>query len=162
MTNIFLAAAAALVPAVVTVQNALIPKLRQQSISSGLTGPYHALLDASFAALSVALALAFAHGTVAQRVLAYAAGALLVATGVTGTWTDKIKDGEKLHTIFTALTFGAALMLQAVSNQSAPMWTITGAGIAAAAVTHYLVPVASVTEKIGVLGLCAWLIGWAL
>lgn len=161
--HVLLAVAALAIVGVVAVQDHVVPALKGASISSGLTGPTHWWLDASFALLALALALAFRFGTDAQRVLSATAALGLILTGASGTWTALLgPSGERIHAICTGVTFALAIALQCVSNASPGMWGITVWGAAAALVTHLLVPNASVTEKIGVLGLCGWLVAWAL
>lgn len=163
--HLLLAVGALSILVVVVAQDILVRKLQQESISSGLTGPYHWVLDGAFLLLAVALYLAFQHGTDWQKWLSAGSAVSLVLTGISGTWTtwlNKYTNGEKVHVIFTALTFSLALALQVVSNHDVGMWGMTVWGVLAAGVTHYLVANASVTEKIGVLGLCGWLVAWAL
>lgn len=161
--HLFLALASFVLIAVVVVQDHLVPALQQKSISSGLTGPYHWYLDASFVMLAVALVLAFSSATWIQKSLAIGAGVSLVLTGASGTWTDNLgPNGEKIHSALTAVTFVLAIILQLVSNTTPGMWGITGLALLCAGATHFLVANASVTEKIGVLGLCGWLIAYSL
>lgn len=165
--HVLLALAALAICGVVVAQDILVHKLQQESISAGLTGPYHWWLDGAFVLLATFLWLAFKNGTPLQHALSAAAAGCLILTGASGTWTtwlDKYtkSNGEKIHTGCTAVTFSLALALQLVSNHDAGMWGMTVWGVAAAGVTHYLVANASVTEKIGVLGLCGWLVAWAL
>ena len=161
--HLYLALAALCVCAVVVVQDHLVPMLQQKSISAGLTGPYHWYLDGAMLALALALALAFRHGTPLQQLLAYGSAVSLTLTAASGTYTTKLgANGEKIHSGLTAVTFVLALALQVVSNHTAGMWGLTGLSVSAAGATHFLVPNASVTEKVGVLGLCGWLVAWAL
>jgi hypothetical protein len=161
--HLYLALACASLLAVVGVQDYLVPVLRQKSISAGLTGPYHWYLDAAMFLLAAALIVAFRHSHWYQSLLAEAAGVSLIFTALSGTYTTNLGvNGEKIHSALTAVTFVLAIVLQLVFNHTPAMWTITGFGIVGAILTHFLVPVASTTEKMGVLGLCAWLIAWSL
>lgn len=158
-----LAAAAVAVCAVWATQDYLVPELRQKSISSGLTGPYHWFLDGAFVLLAVALSRAFMDVPPVPHVLATAAAICLVLTGASGTYTAALgPNGEKIHAGCTAVTFGLAIALQVVSNHTAWMWGVTGLAAAVAVATHFLVANSSVTEKVGVLGLCAWLVAYSL
>jgi len=161
MTHLYLAFACLVLLAVVAVQDYLVPALRQETISSGLTGHYHVALDAAFVVLAVALVLAFrGHGI--ASLLADGAAAFLILTGATGTLTAHIPQGERWHTICTAVTFVLAIMLQFVSNDhNGALWVITLGGMLFPIATHYLVPNPSVTEKVGVTQLCLWLIAWS-
>lgn len=148
--------------AVIAVQDYLVPLLRQKSISSGLTGPYDGWLLAAFAFLSVALVIAFGKAPLIPRALADGAAFFLILTGASGRFTDQIPNGEIWHTRLTAVTFVLAILLQLVTNGYNPiLWTLTLGGIGSALITHFLVANASVTEKIGVAGLCFWLIAWS-
>lgn len=161
--HLFLAIAAFGVCAAWALQDYLVPVLRQKSISSGLTGPYHLVLLGSFFLLSLSLVISFKGGTLVQHALAVAAAVGLTLTGASGTWTTELgANGEKIHASLTAVTFVLAIALQLVSNHTASMWGITGLAIAVAGTTHFLVANASVTEKVGVLGLCAWLVAYSL
>lgn len=162
-SHLLLALAALGIVLVVTLQDILRPALAHESISTGLSGPMDGLLLGAFGLLSAALVAAFIHTTTLQAVLACAAAAGLVVTGLTGWLTVEIgPNGERYHVISTAITFSLAVALQLVTNHTAGMWGITAGSAAAAIATHFLVPNASVTEKVGVLGLCAWLVAWAL
>jgi hypothetical protein len=164
MIHLYLALACALLLGVIAVQDYLVPVLQQKSISAGLTGPYHWYLDGAMVLLACALAFAFQHAPWYQHALANLAGVSLILTAGSGTYTTNLgPNGEKIHSGLTAVTFVLAIALQLVVNHTPAMWTITGLGIVSAVLTHYLVPtVASTTEKMGVLGLCAWLIAWSL
>ena len=161
-SHIFLALAALGIVLVVLVQDLLRPALAHESISSGLTGPMDGLLLGTFGLLAAAMVVAFIHQPLLQAVLACAAAVGLVVTGLTGWLTAQLPDGEKDHVIATAVTFSLAIALQLVTDgHSALLWAITGGAAIAAASTHFLVPNASVTEKVGVLGLCSWLVAWS-
>jgi hypothetical protein len=161
--TLLLPIACAALLATIGVQDYLVPALRQQSISSGLTGPYDGWLLAAFAFLSTALVLAFRHTAPAAQALADAAAFFLVLTGASGRFTKQIPNGETWHTRLTAVTFALAIALQFVCNGHDPkLWVITFGSVLYALTTRFLVPVASVTEKVGVTGLCLWLIGWSL
>lgn len=162
-SHIFLALAAIGLVLVVVLQDIMRPVLAHESISSGLTGPMDGLLLGAFALLSAAMVAAFIHTTTLQAVLACASAVMLVVTGLTGWLTAEIgPNGERYHVIATAITFSLAIALQLVTNHTAAMWGITGCGAAAAIATHFLVPNASVTEKVGVLGLATWLVAWGI
>jgi len=149
--------------AVIAVQDYLVPALRQKSISSGLTGAYDGYLLAAFAFLSTAMVIAFRDVPVLSQVLADGAAGFLVLTGASGRFSDDFPNGELWHTRLTAVTFVLAIALQFVTNGHDPkLWVLTFGGVLYALTTHFLVPVASVTEKVGVTSLCLWLIAWSV
>jgi hypothetical protein len=162
MTHLYFALACLALLAVVAVQDYLVPALRQETISSGLTGHYHVALDAAFVVLAVALIFAFrGHGV--SSILADGSAVFLVLTGFTGTATVHIPQGERWHTICTAITFVLAIALQFLSNgHNYALWVLTLGGTLFPIATHFLVPNPSVTEKVGVTQLCLWLIAWSL
>lgn len=162
-SHLLLALAALALLFVVALQDILRPALAHESISTGLSGPMDGLLLGAFALLSGALVYAFNDTTVLQSLLAGAAAIGLVVTGLTGWLTTELgPNGERYHVISTAITFSLAVALQLVTNHTPLLWGITVGGAAAAIATHFLVANPSVTEKVGVTGLCGWLIAWAL
>jgi hypothetical protein len=167
ISYLLLAAASLGLLGMVAAQDYLYPPLREKTISSGLTGPYHWWLDAAFLCLSAALVGAFwGHGVSAY--LAIASSVFLVLTGISGTfttWLDAFtsNQGEVWHTRFTAVTFVLAIALQFVTNgPSVLLWCMTLGGMLFPIATHFLVPNASVTEKVGVTQLCLWLVAWSV
>lgn len=164
--HLFLALAALAVVAVVAVQDYKVVALRQESISAGLTGPYHWYLDASYVVLAVALVLAFKGAGVAF-VLATTSAIALILTAVTntfGTFVDTLTKGQHAvwHARFTAVVFLAALALECVANHGPVFWTLTVVNVAAPGVVYLLSGDSPYTEKVGVLVLCMWLVGWSL
>ena len=167
--SIFLAASALLLLLVITVQNILYPPLREETISDGLYGPYHWFLDGAYVILATALAYTF-YGTGWSEVLAITAGASLMVTAVTNTfstWVDKMIHGlhAKLHTYFTGIMFLSMLGLQAVQNHGW-LWWISAAGLALPAIVAAfftgfkklgILP-GPAAEKAAVFMLCTWLI----
>lgn len=165
--HILLALASIALVGVIAAQDYLYPPLRQESISAGLTGPYHGYLDASYVVLAAALVVAFwPLGPLVAALASVAAAALLLtgATNTFGTWVDTFTNGQhsKWHTIFTAVTFVSAFALECVVNHGAVFWTITAGNVAAPAIVYLLSRNSTYTEKVGVLGLCLWLVAWAL
>jgi hypothetical protein len=164
--HLYLALAALGLVAVVAVQDVLVPALRSESISAGLTGPYHWYLDASYLILAIALTTAF-WGTGLAGVLAGVSSVALILTAVTNTfsiWVDSITNGQhaKWHSIFTGVVFVTALSLQAVVDRGAVAWTLTASNVLAPAVLYLLTRNSPNTEKVGVLILCLWLVSWSL
>lgn len=165
--HILLALASIALVGVIAAQDYLYAPLRQESISAGLTGPYHGYLDASYVVLAAALVVAFwPLGPLVAALASVAAAALLLtgATNTFGTWVDMFTNGQhsKWHTIFTAVTFVSAFALECVVNHGAVFWTITAGNAAAPAIVYLLSRNSTYTEKVGVLGLCLWLVAWAL
>lgn len=164
--HILLALAAIALVGVIAAQDYLYAPLRQESVSAGLTGPYHWWLDASYVVLAAALVGSF-HGHGLSGVFATVAAIALILTAVTntfGTWVDSITNGEHAlwHSRFTAIVFVSALALQVSANDSATMWCITAANVAAPAAVYLLSGNSPYTEKVGVLLICVWLTAWAL
>ena len=165
--HIMLALAALALVGVVAAQDYLYAPLRQETISSGLTGPYHWWLDASYLVLAVALWLAFRAHPVSEW-LAVIAGVALIFTAATNTFAgavDRLTGGQHSlwHSRFTTLVFLSALGLEVSANgHSARLWTITAANVAAPAVVYVLSERSDYTEKVGVLLICLWLVAWAL
>lgn len=163
--HLFLALASLAVLAVVAVQDYLVLPLRQESISAGLTGPYHWYLDASYLALAAALVISFngTHGLI----LASLSAVSLILTAITntfGTFVDTFTGGKHAlwHSRFTAVVFLSALALECFMNHGPVMWTLTVVNVAAPAVIYLLSGNSPYTEKVGVLVLCLWLVAWAL
>lgn len=163
--HFFLALAALGVVCAVAVQDYLVVGLRQESISAGLTGPYHWYLDASYLFLGAALVIAF-KGTRGAW-LADVSAASLILTAVTntfGTWVDTFTKNEHAlwHARFTAVVFLSALALECVMNHGAVMWSLTAVNVLAPLTVYALSGNSPYTEKIGVLVLCLWLVAWSL
>lgn len=163
--HLFLALASLAIVAVVAVQDYFVPSLRQESISAGLTGPYHWYLDASYLVLSSALVIAF-EKTPGAWLATISASALILtaATNTFGTWVDTFTEGQHAlwHSRFTAVVFLSALALECVMNHGAFMWSLTAANVLAPLVVYALSGNSPYTEKIGVLVLCTWLVAWSL
>ena len=165
--HLLLALAALAVCAVVFVQDYLVPALRTESISAGLTGPYHWYLDASYVVLAAALVTSFHAAGFRAEYLAMLSATALILTAVTntfGTWVDTFTSGQhaKWHSIFTAVVFVSALALEAVSDHGSVMWSLTAANVGAPATVYLLTRNSPDTEKVGVLILCLWLVAWSL
>ena len=166
--HILLALASIALVGVIAAQDYLYAPLRQESISAGLTGPYHGYLDASYVVLAAAMVVAFWPPRSARCLPCVSGcGSALLLTGATntlGTWVDTFTNGQhsKWHTIFTAVTFVSAFALECVVNHGAVFWTITAGNVAAPAIVYLLSRNSTYTEKVGVLGLCLWLVAWAL
>lgn len=168
MIQVFLAAAALALLVIIALQDYLVPSLRNATISSGLTGRYHVLLDVIYVVLAVALVMAFtAH--VGREVLAAVSAIALVLTAATNTawrWFDKLTDGQhsKLHSIFTLIVFVSALLLEIVSGG---YWWLLNVALPAAAYFYFttektdiegiVVAASPAAEKLYVAGLCIWL-----
>jgi hypothetical protein len=147
----------------IAAQNYLVPALRQETISSGLTGPLHGALDASYVILAAALVLGFTGLMEWVAIVAALALVLTAATNTFGTWVDKVTGGKHAlwHSRFTIVVFSSALALEALGNTHA-LWAVTGLGIAAPAVIYALTERSDYAEKLAVLGISVWLIAWAL
>lgn len=164
--HILLAIASVALCGVIAAQDYLWPPLRQETISTGLTGPYHWWLDASYLLLAIALAGAFREFKISEAI-AIAAGVSLILTAATNTFSglvDKLTNGQHSlwHSRFTTAVFVSALALEVSANHGAALWSITAANCAAPAVMYALSGRSDYTEKVGVLLICVWLIAWAL
>ncbi|MGI0134447.1 MAG: hypothetical protein ACREBW_05770 [Candidatus Micrarchaeaceae archaeon] len=173
IAHIFLALACLGLLLVIAAQDWLYKPLRNDTISAGLTGPYHVMLDAAYVPVAAALCLAF-HGHLLMQILAVisAIALLLVATTNTaGKWVDSVTGGKHSlwHSRFTLVVFVAAFVLQVVGDHGR-LWVLTGLNVVvpgiAYAYFHFrkrtvdgvVVAASPAAEKLYVLGLCIWLI----
>jgi hypothetical protein len=180
VSHVFLALACLVLLGVIAAQDYLVPALRNQTISAGLTGPYHALLDASYVPLAAALFLAFRSHALMELFAVIAAIALLLVAATNTAWRffNALTDGQHSlwHSRFTLVVFTSALALQ-LAGDHGWRWWLTGANVAipAAAYAYFRfrptpIKVMSIAplhaspaaEKLFVTGLCVWLIAWAL
>lgn len=150
--------------------------LRNETVSSGLTGPYHVLLDASYVPLSAVLCFYFTGHPWSMFFAIVAAVSLLVvaASNTAWRWFDALTDGAHsvVHSTATLVVFVSALMLQVV-NDHGPFWWLSVANVlvpgACYGYFHYKTTVikgvtiaaSPAAEKLYITGLCAWLIVWA-
>lgn len=168
LAHVFLALACLALLGAIGVQNYLVPALRNETISSGLTGPYHWWLDGTYLVLAVALVMGFRDRPL-PLALASIAGLALILTAATNTFhafVDRITDGQHSlwHSRFTTVVFASALALEVAVNRSGPvaLWGMTGFGLAAPGSIYGLTRRSDYAEKLAVLGICCWLITWAL
>lgn len=172
----FLAFAAILLLAAIALQDFLVPSLRNATISSGLTGRYHVLLDVAYVPLAVAMFTSF-YGRLAMQILGGVAGALLIGVAATNTaWRffDRITDGQhaRWHSRLTIALFVTAILLQ-IPGDGHGRWMLTVLNLAlpAAAYAYFallwptrvdgvLVAASPAAEKLYVAGLCIWLMAW--
>ena len=152
---------------VIAAQDYLYAPLRQESISAGLTGPYHWWLDASYVLLAVGLVWRGYGGSWLTEALATIAGISLLCTAATNTFAgfvDQLTAGHHAlwHSRFTTAVFVSALALQLSADHGAALWALTAANVAIPATMYLLSHNSTYTEKVGVLGICFWLIAWAL
>lgn len=175
--HIALALACIALLGVIAVQDWLLRPLRNQTISAGLTGPYHVLLDASYVPLAGALLLSFGGHPGMQLFGAIAGVALLLVAFTNTAWrlVDAITQGHHAlwHSRFTLVVFGSALCLQ-LAGDHGWLWWLTAATVAAAAgcyawfhfrrtdIAGTIIAASPAAEKLFVLGLCSWLIAWGL
>lgn len=175
MSHAFLALACLLLLGVIAAQDYLVPALRNETISAGLTGPDHVLLDAAYVPLAVALLLAFDGW---MELFAAIAAVSLVAVAATNTaWRffDSLTDGEHAlwHSRFTLAVFTSALALQ-LAGDHGWLWWLTALNVAIPVVAYAffrfektnidgtVISASPAAEKLYVAGLCIWLIAWAL
>lgn len=177
MSHAFLAIASLALLGMIGAQNYLVPSLRQETISSGLTGPLHWWLDLSYLLLAVALVLGTAGHPLMQALATIAAVALVLtaATNTFGAFVDKITGGKHSlwHSRFTIAVFVSALLLQ-VAGDHGRLWVLTVLNVAIpAAIYVYFryrettiegtsIAASPAAEKAFVSGLCLWLVVWAI
>ncbi len=177
MSHIFLALACLLLLAAIAAQDYLVPALRNETISAGLTGPDHVLLDASYVPLAAALFLAFRGHALMELFAAIAAIALLLVAATNTAWRffNALTDGQHSlwHSRFTLVVFTSALALQ-LAGDYGWRWWLTALNVAIPAAIyawfHFRrtdiaatwIAASPAAEKAFVAGLCVWLIVWAL
>lgn len=174
MTHAFLALSCLALLAVIAFQDYAVPALRNKTISAGLTGPEHALLDAAYLPLAIALCVSF-HGWMELFAVISAVALILVATTNTAhVFVDRITGGKHAlwHSRFTLVVFIAALALQVVGDHGW-LWVLTAANVAVPAACYFyfhvtgtdidgtIVQASPAAEKCYVAFLCLWLIVWA-
>lgn len=173
--NVFLALSCVALLCVIAAQDFWYPPLRNETISAGLTGPYHVLLDASYVPLAAALCLPF-HGWMAVFGYISALALLLVAaTNTAWRWFDALTHGQHAlwHSRFTLIVFCSAIALQ-VAGDHGWFWAMTAANVLIPGICYgyfhfektdidgVTISASPAAEKLFVLGLCIWLIVWAL
>lgn len=177
MTHAFLALAALALLVVIGLQDYLVPSLRNATISSGLTGRYHVLLDVAYVPLAASMFTSFG-GHLVMQILAAIAGLALVGVAATNTaWRffDRVTDGQHSlwHSRLTITVFASALLLQ-VAGDHGHRWLLTLLNLAlpAAAYVYFatektdiegiVIAASPAAEKLYVAGLCVWLFAWSL
>lgn len=175
MTHAFLALACLVLLGVIALQDYFVPSLRNETISSGLTGRYHVLLDVAYLPLAAAMLLSF-RGHWLMEILAGTAAIALLGVAATNTaWRffDQLTDGQHSlwHTRITIVVFGSALLLQVAGDQGG-RWGLTLLNVAVPAIAYeyfsrrkaplggMVVAPGPAAEKLFVAGLCLWLITW--
>lgn len=167
MDRIFLALAALALLGAIAAQDWLVPTLRNETVSSGLDGPKHGLLDAAYLVLAVALVLGFRAHPLTEA-FAIITAIALVLSGVANTawrWTDRVTGGkhELWHLRFTIVIFAAAAAVEVTADVGrGALWAVSAAGALVPAAVWGLTQRTDYAEKVGVLLLCFWLIVWAL
>lgn len=173
MTHAFLALACLALLLVIAAQDWLYKPLRNETISAGLTGPYHVALDAAYVPLAAALCLNFS-GHPLMRVFAVISAVALILVAATNTaWRffDLVTDGAHAlwHSRFTLAVFTSALALQ-IAGDHGWRWGLTALNVlvpgAIYAYFHYRatiidgvsVAASPAAEKAFVGFLCLWLI----
>lgn len=160
---------------VIAAQDWKVPSLRNETISAGLTGPYHVLLDASYVPLSVALCMAFRGWMEFFAVISAVALLVVAATNTAWRFFDSLTDGQHStwHSRFTLVVFVSALALQ-VSGDHGWWWALTALNVAIPgacyAYFHFretnidgtVIAASPAAEKCFVTGLCLWLIAWSV
>lgn len=174
MNKLILALAAIALLGVVAAQDELIPALRNKTISSGLTGPYHWYLDASYLVLAIAIMLSMRGWMAVWGTIAALALIATAFTNTCGDLIDRIYGGgvhSIWHTCATIVVFVTALLMELSSGRL--VWLAVIAVVAAAVcyawfetfptdISGVTVAASPAAEKLYVAGLCLWLFLWAL
>ena len=175
MTHAFLALAALVLLIVIALQDYLVPSLRNATISSGLTGRYHVLLDVAYVPLAASMFTSFG-GHWVMQILAGISGAALLGVAATNTaWRffDKLTDGQHAlwHSRLTIVVFASALLLEVAGDRGGRWWLmLLNLALPAAAYWYFttektdiegiVVAASPAAEKLYVAGLCLWLMAW--
>jgi hypothetical protein len=150
--------------------------LRNETVSSGLTGPYHVLLDASYIPLAAVLCFYFNGQPWPMFFAVVAAVSLLIvaASNTAWRWFDTLTDGEHtdVHSSATLVVFISALMLQMVTNHGWHWW-LTVANVLVPVECYFYfhykptvingitIAASPAAEKLYITGLCVSLIALA-
>ena len=172
MKSPFLALACLALLGVIAAQDWLYKPLRNETISSGLTGPYHWWLDASYLVLAVAL-IGSMRGHVGMELLAVVAALALCLTATTNTfgawWDAHLGDHSLWHSRFTIVVFVSGLALELAGWNHWRIWlTFFNVAFPAALYARFRwwptdgIAASPAAEKAYVLVMCLWLITWAL
>lgn len=159
---------------VIAVQDFLYAPLRNETISAGLTGPYHVLLDASYVPLAIALVTSFRGWMEFFAVVASMALLLVAATNTAWAFFDSLTDKQHslLHSTFTLVVFVSALALQ-VAGDHEWRWALTALNVLIPAIVYayfhfkptmirgVAIAASPAAEKAYVSGLCIWLTIWS-
>lgn len=171
--SVFLALAALFLLGVIAVQDYLVPVLRNETISEGLTGPYHWYLDGAFVILAAALSAAFfGHGIAQWLALATSVDLLLVASTKTfAGWVNKLTNNKAsmLHSLITVVMLLTVLGLESTQSHGW-MWALTGASLLLPTgvalffnkFKSFGVDILTAAEKAIVVMMCVWFIVWAV
>lgn len=165
MSAYLLALAATGLLAVIAWMDYKYPPLRSETISAGLTGPYHRWLDAAYVVLAAALIWrADTHAW--AEIVAIITGLALIATAVTNTfhaWVDKLSGGNHSlwHSRFTTVVFVGGLLFEMMGNHGA-LWWLTGANVAIPLGVYLASRRSDYAEKAAVALMCFWLVVWSL
>lgn len=164
----FLSIAAVILLIVIGVQNYLYPPLREETISDGLYGPYHWLLDGAYVILATALIYTFWDKGIASYLSWFAALCLMITavSNTFSTWVDKVTMGKhaNIHTWATIVMLLTMLSLEYITSGGKWLaWNIAVPAIVAG-IADFLwfikkpsVQVGPAAEKAGIVVLCIWL-----
>jgi len=177
VSHVFLILACVGLLATIAAQDWLYPALRNETISSGLTGPFHAALDAAYVPVALAVALGFlAHPL--TELLAVISAIALILVAVTNTawvWVDSITKGRHAlwHSRFTLVVFISVLALEVVADHGWH-WGVTAANVISPMLVYVyfserkspiygtIVQPSPAAEKLAVAIMCVWLITYSL
>lgn len=182
MSHAFLALSCIALLGVIAAQDWLYIPLRNETISAGLTGPYHWWLDASYVPLSIAVATHY-HGLPGalgfiQGALGIVAALSLILVAATNTgyrWFDKKNFGGVNHSVwhsrFTLAVFTSVLALEIAGDiRTHSLGWLTGLNVIIPAIAYayfhfrpttikgVTIAASPAAEKLYTLGLCVWMI----
>lgn len=175
LSHIILALSCLSLLCVIAAQDWLVPSLRNNTISAGLTGPYHVMLDVSYVPLSLTLLVAFTGWMELWATIAAVSLLMVAATNTAWNFFNSITNGEHAlwHSRFTIAVFVSAILLQ-LSGDHGWMWGLTVANVVIPTIAYLLfhfdrisvkgtiIKASPAAEKLFVVGLCIWFIVGAL
>lgn len=124
ISHLLLIAACVFLLGTIAFQDYSVTALRNETVSSGLTGPLHWLLDASYVPIAVMLPVVFATSFLpfALALISSIALLLVASTNTFHVWWDAETGGNhaRWHSRFTLVVFIASIVLQVVADFQHP------------------------------------------
>jgi len=178
-SHLLLIFACVLLLGTIAFQDYTVTPLRNETVSAGLTGPEHWLLDASYVPIAVMLPVVF-RNSIPMLLLAIVSSVALLLVASTNTfhvWWDARTGGKHAlwHSRFTLTVFTAALALQIVGDFKHPlMGILTVLTVAVPAMAYAFfhfdrtdidgtwIAASPAAEKLYIAFLCVWFVAWCL